>query len=238
MPLPNLSNLGCAIIAARRRNRLSTRWTYPSPTCSADRNFAAKEHPSVRWNEDRLIEQDNILDILKQVYCRTITHFADFVTVCPELNLLGERDRLAVCSANYCGVVLLMMVYNAYLGGCEGILFPHGFKYSLSQKRDDDEFNEFLQSLVEYLHRNVGTVFREIQITAEEYSFLKTIVLFSGVIGLTDSGSSIVLKAQRRYSALLSEYVVSSRPDLTQSEQLTRLSQLFGIIPYIMVRFA
>ncbi|PIO56647.1 hypothetical protein TELCIR_21953, partial [Teladorsagia circumcincta] len=96
-------------------------------------------------------------------------------------------------------------------------------------------FNEFLQSLVEYLHRNVGTIFHEIQITAEEYSFLKTIVLFSGgVVGLTDAGHNVVLRAQRRYSALLSEYVVSSRPDLNHSEQLRRISQLFGIIPCIM----
>lgn len=40
--------------------------------------------------------------------------------------------------------------------------------------------NEFLQDLVEYLHTNVATVFQEIQITAEEYALLKTILVFSG----------------------------------------------------------
>ncbi|VDO48104.1 unnamed protein product [Haemonchus placei] len=209
------------------------------------------ERTPIGWNEDQFIEQDNILDILKQVYCRSITHFADFVAVSPELNLLEEKDRvtntlsavrklklfilLSVCSTNYCGVVLLMMVYNAYLSNCEGILFPHGFRYSLSQKRDDHEFNEFLQELVEYLHTNVATVFQEIQITAEEYALLKTIVIFSGVINLTDVGSSIVLRARRKYSALLSEYVVATRPDLSPSEQMMRLTRLFGVIPYIML---
>uniref|UniRef100_A0A7I4YPI5 Zinc finger and Nuclear hormone receptor domain containing protein n=1 Tax=Haemonchus contortus TaxID=6289 RepID=A0A7I4YPI5_HAECO len=192
------------------------------------------ERTPIGWNEDQFIEQNNILDILKQVYCRSITHFADFVAVSPELNLLEEKDRLSVCSTNYCGVVLLMMVYNAYLNNCEGILFPHGFKYSLSQKRDDHEFNEFLQELVEYLHTNVATVFQEIQITAEEYALLKTIVIFSGVINLTDVGSSIVIRARRKYSALLSEYVVATRPDLSPSEQMMRLTRLFGVIPYIM----
>ncbi|VDP32619.1 unnamed protein product [Heligmosomoides polygyrus] len=91
------------------------------------------------WNQDQLVEQDNILDILKQVYCRTITHFADFVAGCPELSLLEDKNRLALCSANYCGYVLLMMVYNTYRSGCEGLLFPHGFKYSLSLKREEHE---------------------------------------------------------------------------------------------------
>ncbi|KAK5973500.1 Ligand-binding domain of nuclear hormone receptor [Trichostrongylus colubriformis] len=218
-------------------NSLRTSFEYSMDTSLSD--VLAKPHlccerTPIGWNEDQFIEQDNILDILKQVYCRTVTHFADFVAVCPELSLLEEKDRLSICSANYCGVVLLMMVYNSYLRGCEGILFPHGFKYSLSQRREDDEFNEFLQNLVEYLHRNVATVFHEINISAEEYSFLKIIVIFSGVNALTDSGNFIVLKARRKYSALLSEYMATTRPDLSPSEQLRRLTQLFGIIPHIM----
>ncbi|KAK6039253.1 hypothetical protein COOONC_23245 [Cooperia oncophora] len=54
------------------------------------------------------------------------------------------------------------------------------------------------------------------------------------VVNLTDAGSNIVLRAQRKYSALLSEYVVTTRPDLSPSEQMKRLTQLFGVIPHIM----
>ncbi|XGW28110.1 hypothetical protein V3C99_008147 [Haemonchus contortus] len=140
------------------------------------------ERTPIGWNEDPFFEKDNALDFVKQVYCRSVTHFADFVAVIPELNLLEIKDRLSVCSTNYCGVVLLMMVYNAYLSKCDGILFPHGFRFSLSQKREDYELSEFLQDLVEYLHTNVAVVFQEIQITAEEYALLKTILIFSGGI--------------------------------------------------------
>uniref|UniRef100_A0A7I4YNU5 NR LBD domain-containing protein n=1 Tax=Haemonchus contortus TaxID=6289 RepID=A0A7I4YNU5_HAECO len=192
------------------------------------------ERTPIGWNEDPFFERNNNLDVLKQGYCRSITHFADFVAVSPELYLLEMKDRLSVCSTNYCGVFLLMMVYNAYLNNYEGILFPHGFRYSLSQKREDPEFNEFLQDLVEYLYTNVATVFQEIQVTAEEYALLKSIVIFSGVMNLTDVGSSIVLRARRKYSALLSEYVVATQPDLSPSEQMMRLTRLFGIIPYMM----
>uniref|UniRef100_A0A7I4YMU0 NR LBD domain-containing protein n=1 Tax=Haemonchus contortus TaxID=6289 RepID=A0A7I4YMU0_HAECO len=192
------------------------------------------ERTPIGWNEDSFSEQVNILDVLKQGYCRCITHFADFVAVSPELNLLEIKDRLSVCSANYSGVVLLMKVYNAYLSNYEGILFPHGFKYPLSREREDNEFNEFFGDLVQYLHTNVSAVFREIQITAEEYALLKIILIFSGVMNLTDVGSSIVLRARRKYSAMLSEYVVRTRPDLSPSEQMMRLTRLFGVIPYMM----
>ncbi|XGW28112.1 hypothetical protein V3C99_008149 [Haemonchus contortus] len=97
------------------------------------------ERTPIGWNEDPFFVQDDILDVPKRGYCRSVTHFADFVAVIPELSLLEMRDRLSVCSTNYCGVVLLMLVYNAYLNNYEGIVFPHGFKYSLSQKREDNE---------------------------------------------------------------------------------------------------
>ncbi|XGW28117.1 hypothetical protein V3C99_008153 [Haemonchus contortus] len=158
------------------------------------------ERTPIGWNEDPFFEQVNILDVVKQGYCRCITHFADFVAVIPELNLLEMRDRLSVCSTNCSGVVLLMMVYNAYLSNYKGILFPHGFKYSLSQKREDNELNEFLQDLVEYLHTNVATVFQEIQITAEEYALLKTILVFSGVVGYfpTSSAKQMIFSCTRK----------------------------------------
>uniref|UniRef100_A0A0N4YVD4 NR LBD domain-containing protein n=1 Tax=Nippostrongylus brasiliensis TaxID=27835 RepID=A0A0N4YVD4_NIPBR len=191
----------------------------------------------IGWGEDEYTGQ-SILEILKQVYCRTVTHFADFVTSCPELSLLEERDRLSLCSTNYCGIVLLMLVYNAYERGCDGILFPHGFKYSLSKshRREDHEFNEFLHELVEYLHRNVAQTFRAINITVEEYSILKTILLFSGVITLTDAGTETVHRARRKYTSLLSEYVMMTRSDLTSEEKMERLAKLFDIIP-LMLRF-
>ncbi|CAJ0603485.1 unnamed protein product [Cylicocyclus nassatus] len=46
------------------------------------------------WNQDQFVEPDNLLDILKQIYCRTVTMFADFASVCPELALLEEKDKL------------------------------------------------------------------------------------------------------------------------------------------------
>ncbi|RCN37059.1 hypothetical protein ANCCAN_17053 [Ancylostoma caninum] len=134
----------------------------------------------IGWNEDEYVEQSNILDIAKQVYCRTVTHFADFAAGCPELQMLEAKDRLVVCSNNFCGVVLFLLVYNAYINNCEGILLPHGFKYTLSTEREDHEFNEFLHELIDYLHRNVVKVFREIQISVEEYTFVKNLLLFSG----------------------------------------------------------
>ncbi|KAL6737056.1 hypothetical protein Aduo_010731 [Ancylostoma duodenale] len=187
----------------------------------------------IGWNEDEFVEQDNILDILKQAYCRTITHFADFAAVCPELQMLEAKDRLVVCSNNFCGVILFLLVYNAYINNCEGILFPHGFKYTLSMEREDHEYHEFLHELVDYMHRNVVKVFREIQITVEEYTFVKILLLFSGVMSLTDSGSETVSRARRKYAALLSEYVVTSRPDLTPSEQMERLARLHSIVPHM-----
>ncbi|RCN37056.1 hypothetical protein ANCCAN_17050, partial [Ancylostoma caninum] len=95
-------------------------------------------------------------------------------------------------------------------------------------------FNEFLQSLTDYLHRHVVRVFRETQITLEEYSFLKTLILFSGVLPLTDAGNEVVLRARRKYAALLSEYITTTRPDLTSDEQMERVTLLFGIIPHMM----
>ncbi|RCN35916.1 Ligand-binding domain of nuclear hormone receptor [Ancylostoma caninum] len=189
----------------------------------------------IGWNEDEFVEQNNILDILKQVYCRTITHFADFAAGCPELQMLEAKDRLAVCSNNFCGVILFLLVYNAYINNCEGILFPHGFKYTLSMKHEDHEYHEFLHELVDYMHRNVVKVFREIQITVEEYTFVKILLLFSGVMALTDIGSEIVSKARRKYGALLSEYVVTSRPDLTPAQQIERVARLHSIVPYMVV---
>ncbi|CAJ0603487.1 unnamed protein product [Cylicocyclus nassatus] len=188
----------------------------------------------IGWNEELFVEQDNVLDILKQVYCRTVTHFADFVASCPELQLLNSKDKLALCSTNYCGVVLLLMSYNTYLNNCEGILFPHGFKYSLSKKREDNEYNAYLHELVEYLYRNVILAFREVFVTVEEYAIIKALVLFSGVMSLSDEGSEIVSKARRKYGALLSEYVMATRADLTTADQMARVSKLYSIIPHIM----
>ncbi|KIH68928.1 hypothetical protein ANCDUO_00733 [Ancylostoma duodenale] len=126
-------------------------------------------------------------------------------------------------------------MYNAYLTNCDGMLFPHGFKYSLSKKKDEHDFNEFLQVLTDYLHRHVVRVFRETQVTVEEYSFLKTIILFSGVMPLTDIGNEVVLRARRKYATLLSEYIASTRPDLSSDEQMERLAMLFSTIPHMMV---
>ncbi|RCN35919.1 hypothetical protein ANCCAN_18223, partial [Ancylostoma caninum] len=125
-------------------------------------------------------------------------------------------------------------MYNSFLTNCDGMLFPHGFKYSLSTRRDEHDFNEFLQSLTDYLHRHVVRVFRETQITLEEYSFLKTLILFSGVLPLTDAGNEVVLRARRKYAALLSEYITTTRPDLTSDKQMERVTLLFGIIPHMM----
>ncbi|RCN45836.1 hypothetical protein ANCCAN_08133 [Ancylostoma caninum] len=86
------------------------------------------------------------------------------------------------------------------------------------------------------MHRHVVKVFRETQITLEEYCFVKTLILFSGVAPLTDAGTEVVLRARRKYAALLSEYIATTRPDLTTDEQLERFSLLFSTIPYMMVR--
>ncbi|KIH54445.1 hypothetical protein ANCDUO_15409, partial [Ancylostoma duodenale] len=137
--------------------------------------------------------------------------------------------------ANYCGLALFASLYNAYISNCYGILFPHGFKYSLLKRKEDHDFDEFLQNLVGYLHRHVVKVFRETQITPEEYSFLKTLFLFSGVVPLTDAGNEVVLRARRKYAALLSEYIATTRSDLTSDEQMERFSLLFSIIPHMMI---
>ncbi|EYC29369.1 hypothetical protein Y032_0006g2941 [Ancylostoma ceylanicum] len=189
---------------------------------------------AIGWDQDEFIEADNLLDILKQIYCRTVTLFADFASACPELLMLEPKDKLSVCSTNYCGVVLFTLMYNGYLTNCDGMLFPHGFKYSLSKTKDDHDFNEFLQNLIDYLHRHVVRVFRKTQITLEEYSFLKTLILFSGVMPLTDAGNEIVLRARRKYAALLSEYIATTRSDLTAEEQMERLTLLFSTIPHMM----
>ncbi|KAL6737058.1 hypothetical protein Aduo_010733 [Ancylostoma duodenale] len=189
---------------------------------------------AIGWDQDEFVEADNLLDVLKQLYCRTITLFADFASACPELALLEDKDKGSVCSTNFCGVVLLTLMYNGYLTNCDGMLFPHGFKYSLSKRKDEHDFNEFLQSLTGYLHRHVVRVFRETQITLEEYSFLKTVILFSGVLPLTDAGNEVVLRARRKYAALLSEYIATTRQDLTSDEQLERLTLLFSTIPHML----
>ncbi|CAJ0603499.1 unnamed protein product [Cylicocyclus nassatus] len=144
------------------------------------------------------------------------------------------RRQLRGSRTNYCGVILFTLVYNAYVNNCNGILFPHGFKYSLSQKKDDHEFNEFLQNLVDYLHRHVVCVFRDSRIDTEEYSLLKSLILFSGVLPLTDAGTEIVLRARRKYAALLADFVAATRLDLTQEEQMKRLTQLYSIVPHMM----
>ncbi|RCN35914.1 hypothetical protein ANCCAN_18218 [Ancylostoma caninum] len=51
---------------------------------------------------------------------------------------------------------------------------------------------------------------------------------------LTDTGSEIVSKARRKYGALLSEYVVTSRPDLTPAQQIERVARLHSIVPNMM----
>ncbi|KAL6741031.1 hypothetical protein Aduo_014328 [Ancylostoma duodenale] len=190
----------------------------------------------IGWNQDEFVGADNLLDILKQIYCRAFTFFADFVSAIPELTLLEGKDKLALCSTNSCGVILFTSMYNAYISNCYGILLPHGFKYSLLKRKDDHDFDEFMQDLVGYLHCHVVKVFRETQITSEEYSFLKTLILFSGVMPLTDAGNEVVLRARRKYAALLSEYIATTRPDLTSNEQMERFSQLFSTISYMMVR--
>ncbi|KIH55026.1 Ligand-binding domain of nuclear hormone receptor [Ancylostoma duodenale] len=189
---------------------------------------------TIGWNEGEFVEADNLLDILKQIYCRTVTLFADFASSCPELTLLEAKDKLALCSSNYCGVILFTLTYNAYLRNCNGLLFVHGFKYSLSNTKEDHDYDEFLQNLIDYLHRHVVRVFRETQITLEEYSILKTLILFSGVMPLTDAGNEVVLRARRKYAALLSEYIAATRPDLTSEEQMERLTLLFSTIPHMM----
>ncbi|KAK6751646.1 hypothetical protein RB195_003207 [Necator americanus] len=192
----------------------------------------------IGWNQDEFVETENLLDTLKQIYCRTVTLFADFASGCPELALLEEQDKLAICSKNYCGCVLFTLAYNAYLNDYYGILFPHGFKYSLSTKKDEHEFDEFLQTLFDYLHSNVVRVFRETGITTEEYTFVKTLILFSGgefiLIPLTDAGLSIVLRARRKYAALLSELITTTRPELSSVEAMNRLTRLFSLIPHMM----
>ncbi|KIH68926.1 Ligand-binding domain of nuclear hormone receptor, partial [Ancylostoma duodenale] len=207
------------------------------PACSAPVRFAGPS-ADIGWDQDEFVEADNLLDVLKQLYCRTITLFADFASACPELALLEDKDKGSVCSTNFCGVVLLTLMYNGYLTNCDGMLFPHGFKYSLSKRKDEHDFNEFLQSLTDYLHRHVVRVFRETQITLEEYSFLKTVILFSGVLPLTDAGNEVVLRARRKYAALLSEYIATTRQDLTSDEQLERLTLLFSTIPHMLRRFS
>ncbi|KAK6032644.1 Ligand-binding domain of nuclear hormone receptor [Ostertagia ostertagi] len=201
----------------------------------------------IGWNQEEFAEADNLLDMLKQIYCRTVTLFADFANGFPELAELHGKDRvcsyyihitvlglLRVCNTNYCGVVLFTLVYNSYLSNCYGILFPHGFKYSLRLKKGDHEFNGFMQQLVDYLHCHVVSTFQETNITVEEYSFVKSLILFSGVTALTDAGHEIVRTARRKYAALLSDYVAETRPDLTPLQQMERLSKLLGIIPHMM----
>ncbi|VDM70490.1 unnamed protein product [Strongylus vulgaris] len=48
----------------------------------------------IGWNQDQFVEPENFLDILKQIYCRTVTLFADFASLCPELMLLEEKDKV------------------------------------------------------------------------------------------------------------------------------------------------
>ncbi|KAK5971669.1 Ligand-binding domain of nuclear hormone receptor [Trichostrongylus colubriformis] len=188
----------------------------------------------IGWNQEEFAEADNLLDMLKQIYCRTVTLFADFANGFPELAQLNGKDRLNLCNTNYCGVVLFTLVYNAYLGNFYGILFPHGFKYSLLHKKGDDEFNEFMHELVDYLHRHVVVTFRETNITHEEYSFVKSLILFSGVTDLTEAGQEVVKTARRKYGALLSDYVTETRPEMSPLQRMERLSKLLGTIPHMM----
>ncbi|KIH48425.1 hypothetical protein ANCDUO_21507, partial [Ancylostoma duodenale] len=143
-------------------------------------NFVFRDEHRMGWNQDEFVEADNFTDVMKQLYCRTFTFFADFVSSCPELSLLEAKDKANTFSTNWCGVILFTALYHAYVSNLYGILLPHGFKYSLLKSKDDHDYNDFLQNLVGYLHCHVVKVFRETQITSEEYSFLKTLILFSG----------------------------------------------------------
>ncbi|VDO52222.1 unnamed protein product [Haemonchus placei] len=59
-----------------------------------ERPLICCERTPIGWNEDPFFERDNNAGVHKQGYCRSITHFADFVTVSPELNLLEVKDRI------------------------------------------------------------------------------------------------------------------------------------------------
>ncbi|EPB78147.1 zinc finger, C4 type [Ancylostoma ceylanicum] len=181
---------------------------------------------AIGWDQDEFIEADNLLDILKQIYCRTVTLFADFASACPELLMLEPKDKASVSihsdrgSTNYCGVVLFTLMYNGYLTNCDGMLFPHGFKYSLSKTKDD---HELVTTSAVFMMLGVAWEMKMLEIGME-----------IAVMPLTDAGNEIVLRARRKYAALLSEYIATTRSDLTAEEQMERLTLLFSTIPHMM----
>ncbi|CAJ0953283.1 unnamed protein product, partial [Mesorhabditis belari] len=176
----------------------------------------------------------SMVDAIKRQYCRLTVYYIDWLRAIPDLQMMTQSDQMKIISTQLCKILLTTMMYQTYKSKSPGIAFSCGRHYIAGENKKagvGHEFDYFLDRLAQYGHEKVISVFRDTNITIDEFCLLKMIAFWSGGFQITDDGMAIVRSARHRYEQILVSHINEKYPYLTKEGRAMRLQKLIGLQP-------
>ncbi|CAD6194550.1 unnamed protein product [Caenorhabditis auriculariae] len=167
---------------------------------------------------------ENPEEMFKEFYCRTIVHFFAWTSAIEDFSQLNMRQRKILAIEAVVPGCLMMHAFGMsqwrVKNGAPKL--PTSSEIDLKTMIDD---HPHLKEVIETFQFHVLEPMNVLQITAEEYSCIRLILLWSGGESVLDMELARALRD--RYGILLMALLRAALPDAAEEEVKRRYSQLF-----------
>ncbi|CAJ0580496.1 unnamed protein product, partial [Mesorhabditis spiculigera] len=180
------------------------------------------------WN-NKVFRVPTMIDTIKKVYCRLTVYYIDWLRGLPEMTEICGSERLRLVSDQLAATLMTSVIYHSYKTGCPGLALSCGYHYMMG-RREGHEFDFFLDRLAAYGHDHIATIFREIDITFEEFCIVKMISFCTAHHALgSEKAGNVLQHARRKYEWVLGEHVRTKYAHLSDYEKARRIEKLSSL---------
>uniref|UniRef100_A0A1I7XRS4 NR LBD domain-containing protein n=1 Tax=Heterorhabditis bacteriophora TaxID=37862 RepID=A0A1I7XRS4_HETBA len=171
---------------------------------------------------------------LKNMWCRLVAHYFEWIAGIPELKFFCDRDKIKLVTRQLCKVICLTVSYWTYEQNYDGVIFGSGIYFD-PQQCPEGLIKNYVGSLSNVIHNGVVSTFRTIRLLRDEYILMKLVMLFedSHDVPLSEDGRMLVDMALNKYRTALVEQSKYAHPELNHMESTSRMALLFGVMPYM-----
>ncbi|CAJ0601107.1 unnamed protein product [Cylicocyclus nassatus] len=215
----------------------------PTSSCcidvSIEEAFSSPQKISTRRPLETSNNRQITLRTLKRMWCRLVAHYFEWVAGVPELRLMDAQQRIKLVTRQLCKIICLVVSFWTYQRGDEGIFFGSGLSF-YPKEEHDHVLSNYLTALANVIQSHVVTTFQQIGVTREEYLLLKLVALFEHALTIAAlhvrfplADGLIVENALTKYRTAMVNHIKYSNPQLDHEAVMTRISTLFGVVPYL-----
>uniref|UniRef100_A0AC34Q1C9 NR LBD domain-containing protein n=1 Tax=Panagrolaimus sp. JU765 TaxID=591449 RepID=A0AC34Q1C9_9BILA len=172
------------------------------------------------------------------MWCRIVTHYADWVSHIPEFTKLSYHDQLKLIVDRSAPCVSVLIAYKTYITNGEGIVLSGGSYFprdELQQEIMDPAIRPYLKRLTDILYDEFVIPATEMKMTEIEYSLLRLLVFLMPSDNMSYEGKEIIRQASNFYRNILCLQIKKQFPKWDDEEILDRMTKIMTFLPLMEI---